>query len=54
MSETRQISQFALEKFLSGEVHKVSVAYSKFVNTLNQQPTIATLLPISPADLPTG
>ena len=52
LSETRQISKFALEKFLSGEVQKVSVAYSKFVNTLNQQPTIQTLLPISPADLP--
>ena len=52
LSETRQISKFALEKFLSGEVQKVSVAYSKFVNTLNQKPTIQTLLPISPAALP--
>ena len=52
LAETRQISKFALDRFLSGEVQKVSVAYTKFVNTLNQKPTIKTLLPISPADLP--
>ncbi len=52
LSETRQISRFALDKFLSGEVQKVSVAYSRFLNTLNQKPVVQTLLPISPADLP--
>ena len=52
LSETRQISKFALDKFLSGEVQKVSVAYSRFLNTLNQKPVVQTLLPISPADLP--
>ena len=52
LAETRQISKFALDRFLSGEVQKVSVAYTKFVNTLSQKPTIQTLLPISPADLP--
>ena len=54
LAETRQISKFALDRFLSGEVQKVSVAYTKFVNTLSQKPTIQTLLPISPADLPKG
>ncbi len=52
LAETRQISKFALDRFLSGDVQKVSVAYTKFINTLNQKPTIQTLLPISPADLP--
>ena len=54
LSETRQITNFALDKFLAGEVQKVSVAYSQFVNTLNQKPMIQTLLPISPTDLPGG
>ena len=54
LTETRQISRFALEKFLSGEVQKVSVAYSRFVNTLNQKPVLQTLLPISPVELPGG
>ena len=52
LQETKQISRFALEKFLSGEVDKVNVVYSRYVNTLTQQPTIQTLLPISPASLP--
>ena len=52
MAETRQISQFALDRFLSGEVDKVNIVYTRFVNTLTQQPTFVTLLPISPADLP--
>ncbi|MEP6602665.1 MAG: ATP synthase F1 subunit gamma [Spartobacteria bacterium] len=50
--ETKPIASFAIEKFLSGEVDKVSVLYSHFVNTINQQPTLRTLLPISPFDLP--
>lgn len=52
MAETRQISQFALDRFLSGEVDKVNIVYTRFVNTLTQQPTLVTLLPISAADLP--
>ena len=54
MAETRQISQFALDRFLSGEVDKVNVVYTRFVNTLTQVPTFVTLLPISPSDLPGG
>ena len=54
LAETRALSKFALERFLSGQVDKVSVAYTKFVNTLTQKPVIQTLLPISPADLAAG
>ena len=50
--ETKLISKFCLEKFVDGEVDKVSVLYTRFVNTLNQQATLRTLLPISPFDLP--
>ena len=52
LTETRQISRFALDKFLSGEVDKANIVYTRFVNTLTQQPTKVTLLPISPSDLP--
>ncbi len=44
--ETKAISKFALEKFLSGEVDKVTVLYTHFVNTINQKPVARTLLPI--------
>jgi F-type H+-transporting ATPase subunit gamma len=46
--ETKAISKFCVEKFLSGEVDKVTVLYTHFVNTINQRPIAQTLLPISP------
>jgi F-type H+-transporting ATPase subunit gamma len=45
--ETKPISRFCLEKFLSGEVDKVTVLYTHFINTINQKPVAQTLLPIS-------
>src|SRR5438132_12308542 len=50
-SETRVISKFCIEKFVSGEVDKVSVAYTHFVNTLTQKPTVRTILPIDSIEL---
>jgi F-type H+-transporting ATPase subunit gamma len=51
---TRPIANLAMERFLSGDVDKVSVAYTHFINTLTQKPTIQTLLPISPFELAKG
>ncbi|HEY5036250.1 MAG TPA: ATP synthase F1 subunit gamma [Chthoniobacterales bacterium] len=45
--ETKAISKFCVEKFLSGEVDKVTVLYTHFVNTISQRPVAQTLLPIS-------
>jgi len=45
--EAKSISKFAMEKFLSGEFDKVSVLFPLFVNTLQQQPTRLTVLPIT-------
>lgn len=50
--ETKPISKFCTEKFLSHEVDKVSVLHTHFINTVNQKPVIQTLLPISAFDLP--
>lgn len=49
--ETKPVSQFAIEKFLSGEYARVQVAFTNFVNTIKQEPHIETLLPISPIEL---
>jgi F-type H+-transporting ATPase subunit gamma len=49
--ETKVMAQFAAEKFLNREVDKVSVAYTHFINTINQRPVVETLLPISHFDL---
>ena len=45
--ETKAISKFLIERFLSGDVDKVTVLYPRFVNTLTQKPTALTLLPIT-------
>jgi len=49
--DTKAISKFAAEKFLSREVDKVSVLYTHFINTINQRAVVQTLLPISNFDL---
>jgi F-type H+-transporting ATPase subunit gamma len=45
--ETKAISKFVIEKFLIGDVDKVTVLFPRFVNTLTQKPTAVTLLPIT-------
>jgi len=46
--DTKPISKFLIDKFLSREVDRVSVIYTRFVNTLTLKPTVQTILPISP------
>ena len=53
-AETKAIGKFCVEKFLTGEVDKVSVLFSHFVNTVTQKPVVRTLLPISSFELPQG
>ncbi|MEI8234759.1 MAG: ATP synthase F1 subunit gamma [Verrucomicrobiota bacterium] len=54
LRDTKAISQFCIDQFLSGKVDKVTVLYTQFVNTLVQKPVARTLLPISPFDLPSA
>jgi F-type H+-transporting ATPase subunit gamma len=51
-TETKEIARFCIEKFLNGEVDKVSVLFTHFINTINQKPVVRTLLPISSFELP--
>ena len=46
--ECKQASKFAIDKFLSGEVYKVTVAYTDFKSTLRQEPTLKVILPVQP------
>src|SRR5436305_7004600 len=50
--ETKPIAKFCTEKFLNREVDKVSVVYTHFINTINQRPTVQTLLPIDHGERP--
>jgi F-type H+-transporting ATPase subunit gamma len=42
------IARAAIDEFLSGECDEVYLAYTDFINTLTQQPTVRRLLPITP------
>lgn len=44
--EARAICKFAQDLFLKGEVDRVDVLYTNFINTLSQKPDIRPLLPI--------
>ena len=44
--KVRQIVEFMIEKFETGEIDTVEVLYPRFVNTLVQQSSFAKLLPI--------
>jgi F-type H+-transporting ATPase subunit gamma len=45
--DSKAISKFAMEKFLSGEVDRVTVVFTDFVNTLTQVPRAKAILPIA-------
>jgi F-type H+-transporting ATPase subunit gamma len=45
--EVKAISKYATDQFLAGEIDKVTVAFTNFINTISQEPYIATLLPVS-------
>ncbi|HEU0010802.1 MAG TPA: ATP synthase F1 subunit gamma [Verrucomicrobiae bacterium] len=45
-AEARAISRFAQDLFIKGEVNRVEVLYTNFINTLAQKAEARTLLPI--------
>jgi len=49
--EVKAASRFCLERFMSGEADRVTVVYTKFINTLIQTPIARTLLPINPLEI---
>jgi len=46
-----EVSDAVRNLFLSGEVDKVEVVYSKFINLLTNEPKLRTLLPLSPTGI---
>lgn len=46
--QSKSISKFVMEKFLDGQVDRVSVLYSRFESTLVQTPVKVQVLPIAP------
>jgi F-type H+-transporting ATPase subunit gamma len=46
-AEARPIAKLLTQLFLDGKYDKVSIAFTNFVSTLTQEPTVIQLLPIS-------
>jgi F-type H+-transporting ATPase subunit gamma len=47
-ADARAIASLLSRQFLDGKYDKVSVAYTRFVNTISQQPEVVQLLPVVP------
>lgn len=47
-AEARAIAILLTKLFLEGKYSKVSIAYTRFINTLSQEPELVTLLPVQP------
>jgi F-type H+-transporting ATPase subunit gamma len=45
-AQTRPIAKFITHQFVDGHYDKVSIAFTRFVNTLRQEADVVTLLPI--------
>ena len=52
--ETKNVGKFAMEKFTSGEVDKVTVVFTDFINTLSQIPKAREILPITSLEVTAG
>jgi F-type H+-transporting ATPase subunit gamma len=52
MQETLPISHIIIDDYSSGFIDQVYLAYTRFVTTMVQNPTLEQLLPIEPAPIP--
>jgi F-type H+-transporting ATPase subunit gamma len=49
-----KVASKIMDAYLTGEITKLQVLYTKFVNTMTFQPTLMTLLPITEEVMPTS
>jgi F-type H+-transporting ATPase subunit gamma len=47
---TRLVARVAMEEFVTGRVDEVYIAYTQFINTLRQVPTVRKVLPLVPEE----
>jgi F-type H+-transporting ATPase subunit gamma len=50
-AESKQLSRFVIEQFLTGGFARVRVAFTNFINTMSQTPMVETILPVRHIDL---
>ena len=49
-TKVKQLTEFMIDKYLSGDVDTVEILYPRFVNVLTQAPSFGKLLPIAGLD----
>ena len=49
-SDTNPIARAAVDEFVNGNVDEVYLGFTRFINTLRQEPTIRRLLPLVPEE----
>jgi len=49
-TDTNVIARVAQEEFLSGRADEVHLVFTRFVNTLRQEPTVRSILPLVPEE----
>jgi F-type H+-transporting ATPase subunit gamma len=52
LMDTLPISHIIIDDYINGSIDQVYLAYTRFINTIVQTPTIEQILPVQPADLP--
>ena len=52
--DTNAIARAAVDEFTSGNVDEVYLAFTKFINTIRQEPTVLRLLPLVPEAVETA
>ncbi|MDL5053709.1 ATP synthase F1 subunit gamma [Oscillatoria laete-virens NRMC-F 0139] len=52
--DARQISNFLIERFQSGEYDRVNILFTNFINTLTQKPMVKQILPINNLNMIAG
>jgi F-type H+-transporting ATPase subunit gamma len=54
IADISAIARLAIDDYTSGQVDRVVVSYTEFVNTAVQRPVVEQLLPVQPAELRAG
>lgn len=52
LQETLPISHIVIDDYTTGYIDQVYLAYTRFVTTMVQNPTLELLLPVQPAEIP--
>jgi F-type H+-transporting ATPase subunit gamma len=50
LAQTLAISQLMMEDYLAGKIDQVFMSYARFVSTVNQDPVVRQILPVTPPE----